>query len=88
MTSNLHTEILRRAAGVKNTSIGAAIGHDDGHISRILSGERGIRVCELDGFFDSLGLKVVPKETVHIDRQEYKAVMTLAAKYVLWKDSE
>ena len=57
-TSNLESLILRRVASVKNSTVAAAIGHDDGHVSRICSGERGLKLAELQPFLDALGLKV------------------------------
>jgi len=58
-TSNLHSLILQRVATVKNSSIAVAIAHDEGHISRITSGERGLRITELEPFFKALSLRVI-----------------------------
>lgn len=78
--SRLSSEIMRRAAGVKNTVIGAAIGHDDGHVSRILSGERGLRLDELEPFFLSLGLYVIESdgEMVQVSADKLAALKLLA----------
>lgn len=78
--SRLSGEILRRAAGKKNAVIGAAIGHDDGHVSRILSGERGLRLDELEPFFLSLGLYVIESdgEMVQITAEKLAALKLLA----------
>ncbi len=78
--SRLESEIMRRAAGVKNTVIGKAIGHDDGHVSRILSGERGLKIDELEAFFLSLGLYVIESDgdMVKVSADKYAALKLLA----------
>ena len=51
--------MLRKLAHVKNSTVAQAIGHDDGHISRIASGERGVKLPEMEQFFQSLGLRLI-----------------------------
>jgi hypothetical protein len=82
MTRNLQSEILRRAAGIKNSAIASAIGHDDGHVSRIHSGERGLRIEELEGYLSALGLKVIAcdGDVVSLPAEELKALRVLARK--------
>ena len=79
-TSRLSNEILRKAAGVKNAVIATAIGHDDGHVSRILSGERGLRLDELQPFLSSLGMRVIDSdgEMVNISADKLAALKLLA----------
>jgi hypothetical protein len=81
--STLHGLVLQRIAGVKNLTIAAAIGHDEGHVSRITSGERGLRINELEPFFKSLGLRVIECEgpVATIPAEELAAIKTLAGKY-------
>lgn len=78
-TSNLESLILRRVASVKNSTVAQAIGHDDGHVSRICSGERGLKLIELQAFLDSLGLKVIEceGETVTIPAKTYESLRHL-----------
>jgi len=82
MNSTLHALILRQLAGVKNTTVATAIGHDDGHVSRIASGERGLRINELEAFMKSLGLRVIQcdGEIVSLPKAEHEALKTLARK--------
>jgi hypothetical protein len=82
MNSTLQSLILRQLAGVKNTTVAQAIGHDDGHVSRIASGERGLRISELEAFMKSLGLRVVlcDGEMVTMPKAEHEALKTLARK--------
>ena len=77
MFSNL---ILRRMASTKNAEIGRAIGHDESHVSRILSGERGVRISEMPNFFLSLGLRLVEVggESVTLPAEEVRAMRVLA----------
>ena len=82
MNRNLHAEILRRAAAVKNTTIAAAIGHDDGHVSRIHSGERGLKLEELEVYLGALGLKVIAcdGDLMSLPAEEVRALRVLARK--------
>lgn len=82
MNSNLHAEILRRAAGVKNSTIAAAIGHDDAYVSRIHSGERGVKIHELEAYFAALGMKVIAcdGDVVSMPAEEAQALRVLARK--------
>ena len=74
----LTQNILQRSARVKNQVVGDAIGKDESTISRIMSGEMGLRLADLYGFLDALGLKIVGKEQVCIDRAIYESYKTLA----------
>lgn len=81
-SSSLEALILRKAATVKNDSIGKAIAHDDGHVSRILSGERGLRIYELEAFFSEIGLAVIEcsGSTITLPQDELNALRVLARK--------
>lgn len=80
--SNLESKILRRVASLKNSTIAGAIGHDESHISRIMSGERGIRICEMYDFFTTLGMRVIECDgaVVAIPAAELEAYKILARK--------
>ena len=80
--SSLQSEILRRAATVKNTTLAEAIGHDDAHVSRIHSGERGLRISEIEPYLAALGLKVIAcdGDVVSMPAKEAEALRTLARK--------
>lgn len=80
VTHRLAQTILRRAAGIKNQRIGDAIGKDESTVSRICSGEYGLKVSELQGFLTALGLKVVDAGMVCVDRAVYESYKTLATK--------
>jgi len=81
-SSSVEALILRRSATVKNDSIGQAIGHDNGHVSRVLSGERGIRINEIGAFLKAIGLKVIECDgpTVTIPAEELASIKYLARK--------
>jgi hypothetical protein len=82
VTSNLHSKILQRIATVKNISVAQAISHDEGHVSRITSGERGLRINEIEGFFNAIGMKVVEcnGHMVSVPAEELAALKFLARK--------
>lgn len=79
---NLHSKILQRVATVKNIAISQAINHDEGHVSHITSGTRGLRINELEGFFNSIGMKVVECDglVVSVPADELAALKLLARK--------
>jgi hypothetical protein len=58
-TSRTETEILRRVATSGQDRLAIVLNHDSGHISRIIKGERGLRIYELEDFLATLGLQVV-----------------------------
>lgn len=81
-SSNLESLVLRKLAHVKNSTVAQAIGHDDGHISRIASGERGVKLPEMEQFFQSLGLRLIECDglTVSLPANELEALRILARK--------
>lgn len=74
----LSQTILQRLAKVKNQDVGAAMGKDHSTVSRIASGETGIRLDDLHPFLAALDLKVVDANQVCVDRGVYEAYRTLA----------
>ena len=80
--STLHSKILQKIAGVKNQVIAHAIGHDEAHVSRITSCERGLRINELDGFLKSIGLAIIECDSlvVSLPADELAALKLLARK--------
>lgn len=83
--STVESLVLRRLAGVKNATVAAAIRHDEGHVSRIASGERGLRLCELEPFLAALGLRVIECDgpVASLPADELAAVRLLARKALL-----
>lgn len=80
MPSKLSALILRRLAVVKNGTVANAINHDESHVSRIASGERGIKIDELEAFLAALGISTFESNgaIVTISRKEYDALRELA----------
>lgn len=78
--SNLESLILRKIAGVKSSTVATALGHEPGHISRILSNERGLRMNELEAFFKVIGLAVIEcnGQIVQMTAAKAEALRTLA----------
>jgi hypothetical protein len=70
--------VLQRLATVKNQTVAEAIGKDESTVSRIASGEVGIKLNDLHAFIDALGLKIVDKNQRCIDSSIYEAYKTLA----------
>lgn len=69
--------VLHRLASVKNEEVGKAIGKDHSTISRIGSGEAGIKLDDLHGFLSALGLKVVDSNKCCVDRAVWESYKTL-----------
>lgn len=74
--------ILRAIATVKNQAVADAIGRDDSTVSRIVSGESGVKLDVLQPFLACLGLKVVPFGHICIDAEEWEATRVMARKYI------
>lgn len=69
---------MQRLASVKNQAVADAIGKDQSTVSRIASGEAGIKLDDLQPFLAALGLKVVGANQVCVDREVYESYRTLA----------
>jgi hypothetical protein len=82
LTSNLVSKVLSRLATVKNSTVANALETDESFISRFASGERGLRLQQIEPFFEELGLKVIEcsGEVVQLPLDEYQALVTLARK--------
>lgn len=80
--ASVESLILRRASTVKQSNLAAATNRAESHISRILSGDNGIRINELHTFLDALGLSIVESgdTDVRLSQDEYQALRTLARK--------
>lgn len=70
--------VLQRLAKTKNQAVAEAIGKDESTVSRIVSGDSGIKLSDLQPFLRSLGLKVVDANQVCVDRNVYESYRTLA----------
>lgn len=80
MTSKLESVILRRISSEKNYTVAEAIGKSESTVSRITSGELGVRIGELEAFLTCLGLKVVGIDEQTIAAKELEALRYLASK--------
>lgn len=80
--SKFESDVLRRVAAIKNAVVADAIGHDESHVSRIISGERGLRLHEIEPFLSALGLLVIEHqgEMRTISADEHEALKLLARK--------
>ena len=74
--------LMHKLAAVKNSTVAIAIKKDESTVSRIVSGETGIKLDDLQAFLDSLGYKVVDKNRVCVDAAEYQSYRLLATKYL------
>lgn len=81
-TRNLAQVLMQRIASVKNQAVAAAIRKDESTVSRIVSGEAGIKLDDLGAFLGALDMKCVGKNQVCVDREEFIAYRALAAKYM------
>lgn len=67
MEDPVHSLILRRLASVRYEEVARVLGRDVAHVSRIASGERGIRVDEIGPFLRAIG---IPVEWPEVDGAE------------------
>lgn len=77
-TRRLANVLMRRLASVKNADVGRAIGRDESTVSRIGSGELGIKLDDLQGFLTALNLKVVDINQHCIDKEIFASYKALA----------
>ena len=85
---NLPHVVMQRLAAKKNSTVATAMGRDDSYISRVTSGELGIKLEDLHRFLDALDLKVVDKGHVCVEREVYLFYKTLAMKYMGLQQAE
>ena len=80
--SNFVCELMRRIRNVKYPSIAEALNCDESRVSRLVSGEVGLKLAELERFLESLGFKAVPKDAVVVAEEELKALKYFARKWM------
>jgi hypothetical protein len=82
MNSNLEREILHAIANIKNDVVGEAIGHDGTFISKFTGKTSGLRIHELESFFEAIGMKVIKcqGDVISIPKAEHEALKLLAIK--------
>lgn len=73
-------DIMQRLARVKSETVAQAIGKDASTVSRVASGELGVKLADLQPFLRALDLKVVDVGRVCVDREVYESYKTLATK--------
>lgn len=78
---NLAQLLLQRIAAIKNQAVSSAIKKDESTISRIVSGETGIKLDDLQAFLLVLGYKVVEKNMYCVPRDVHLAYKTLAQEH-------
>lgn len=76
--SRLEAELLRRLASLKNSSVGTAMGVDESTVSRIASGERGLRLNQLESFIAALGMKLVDETEVTVTEEYLSSIESLS----------
>lgn len=77
---NFVQDVLQRLARVKNSAVAEAIGKDESTVSRVASGELGVKLADLQPFLHALGLKCVDAGRVCVDREVYESYKVLAGK--------
>ena len=81
-TSNLESDLLRRRAVIHDKVIADVIGQDVTFVSRFFSGERGLRINQIQSALETLGLKIVPADEVSISQKEIDSLRHLAMLYL------
>lgn len=72
------SRLLRRIEAETSETIAKAIGRDRSYISKITSGEVGVKIDDMFDFFAVLNLKVVDREHALIDVNKYNALLVIA----------
>lgn len=70
--------LMQRIASVKNQAVSLAIKKDESTVSRIVSGETGVKLDDLQAFLRVLGYKVVDADMFCVKRELHLAYKTLA----------
>ncbi len=80
MGNKIEALILRRVAEISQQRVAEALGRDPSSTSRIMSGQAGIHIAELDKLFETLGLEVFESDggSVVLPREKYDALVVLA----------
>lgn len=71
-------DLMRRVKGLKQDYIARVLGIDQATISRVMSGEAGLKLEKLDQLLEVAGLKLVPRDAVVIDPKMLMALRVLA----------
>ncbi len=70
--------ILQRIADLKYQTVADAIGRDESTVSRIVSGDSGVKLQELVPFLDITGFKLVPKDHYCVQLDRWNALVVYA----------
>lgn len=84
--ARLHGDILRRTSR-RQAEVARALGKDPATLSRVLSGEIGIRLPDLESFLLAIGLKAVDADAHVLDDVEYR-FLRHAGRKVLTDEEE
>ena len=76
--SPLEQLLLRKRAQIKDEAIAQAIGKDRSVVSRMFGGDQGVMLHDLEKLLSSLGLKVVPADTVTLRNDAHEALRLFA----------
>lgn len=71
---------------VKNDEVANACGREASWVSKLVAGDTGLRLSQLQPFLDALGLKLVPKDEVSVRLEVLGAYKTLAREALNGRD--
>lgn len=80
ITSKTHATMLQRFAQVGQTEVERRTGVENTHLSKFCSGERGLRIDQLEPVLSALGLKVVDFSALVVDAEYLKALEVISAR--------
>lgn len=80
MTSKTHSLLLQRFASVGQTEVERRSGVDNTHLSKYCSGERGLRIDQLEPVLTALGLRVVDAGAIMVDAEYLHALEIISAR--------
>lgn len=85
---SLVNDILAAAHKGGQASLANALDKNPSTISRMLSGETGVVLSDLEVFLGVLGMKVVPLDAVVVDIKEHEMLVEIAARTYAAKAEE
>ena len=80
ITSKAHSLILQRFAKVGQTEVERQAGVDNTQLSKFCSGERGLRIDQLEPVLSALGLKIVDINSLEVDADYMRALEVISVR--------
>lgn len=70
--------VAERLRSAKRTATANALGKSDSWVDKVLNGESGVMLSDIQPLLDALGLKAVDKSKVCVDKDIYTSLKSIA----------